>query len=501
MYKTHLVLLTLLVTSCTVGPDYVRPVAPITPQFKEQQGRAFVKAQDWKIAHPYDSVDKGEWWTLFHDARLNELENQLNHCNQNIANAVANYYQACALVDEARAGFFPTLAGILTISRQKQGGGSSSFINSSPTSDQTTVGTVPGTGIGGSRIRNIYSAFLEANWEPDIWGLVRRTVEANTAGAQANKALLASTRLSAQGSLAQFYFELRTLDRDQQLLNNTVKDYQQALKLTRNQYTSGVVSRADILQAQTQLQSAQAQAINNGILRSQYEHAIAVLIGRPPAAFSLPFMPLNAHVPVIPVTIPSVWLERRPDIAQAERLMQQTNAQIGIAVAAYYPVLNLSASVTATASNLSKLVSAPTLGWAYGLQLANTFFDGGLRSATVRAAQAGYMAQVASYRQTVLTAFQDVEDNLVALRLLKEQGLVQNQAAASAQQALQLITNQYKAGTVPYSNVITAQITAYTAQKNSYDVVGLQMTAAVGLIKALGGSWKNNCAAKICLAT
>lgn len=490
--KLTWIVFSFLLSACTVGPDYIRPKVTVPAKFKEAKGKSFAvaKNKDWKIAQPCDAVDRGKWWKIFHSRQLNALEEELNRCNQNIANALANYWQARAIVDEARASFFPTLTGAFNIFRQKFGGGATSFISTSGGTTTTgTAATATTSGAAAAMISTTYSAFLSANWEPDIWGLVRRTVEADVSAAQADQALLAVTSLSAQGSLAQYYFELRALDTDQELLDKTVVGYKKALQLTRNQYNSGVASQADVVQAQSQLEIAQAQAINNGILRSQYEHAIAVLIGRPPANFSMPFEPLRSKPPIIPVTVPSVWLERRPDVAQAERLMQQTNAQIGIAIAAFYPTLNLSGTVSAAGRSLGQLINSPAIGWAYGLQLAETIFDGGLRDATVRAAKAGYMAQVASYRQTVLSAFQDVEDNLVALRILKEQGIVLNQAAASAKKALALVLNQYKAGTVPYSSVITAQITAYTAQKNAYDVVGLQMTAAVGLVKALGGGW------------
>ncbi|CDZ76038.1 Outer membrane protein OprM precursor [Legionella massiliensis] len=485
-----LLIISLFLTSCSVGPDYHRPGVTLSTKFKEAKGSAFKPEpkDGWKLAKPQDEVNRGEWWKIFHDPELNALEEQLNLYNQNIANAVANYYQTQYIVDEARANYFPTVASAFNIFRQRQAGGATSFFSSSngTTSSQTAV---TGAVIPRARTNTTYSAFLTASWEPDIWGLVRRTVEADVAAAQANQALLAVTALSMQGSLAQFYFELRALDRDQQLLNDTVVGYKKALALTKNRYHSGVASRADIVQAQSQLETAQAQAINNGILRSQYEHAIAVLIGRPPANFAMHFLPLRARPPVIPVTIPSVWLERRPDVAQAERLMQQANAQIGVAVAAFYPSLSLSATASASGRNFYRLIHTPALGWSSGLQLAETIFDAGLRNATVGAAKAAYMAQIAAYRQTVLTAFQDVEDNLVSLRLLKEQSVVQDAAAASAQEALKLVINQYKAGTVPYSSVITAQIAAYNAQKAAYDVIGLEMTSAVGLVKALGGGW------------
>ena len=489
--KPKLALLSLftLLASCMVGPNYVRPPVTVPANFKEAKGKSFVvaKKKDWKLAEPRDTAKRGEWWKIFHEPRLNALEDELNHCNQSIANAYANYCQARAIVDEARASLFPTLVGAFNVFRQRQGGGATSFISSS--GGTTSTGTAATGSTQASFITVTYSAFLNASWEPDIWGLVRRTIEADASAAQASDALLAATRLSAQGSLAQYYFELRAVDRDQDLLDRTVVSYRKALQLTRNQYASGVASQSDILQAKSLLETAEAQAINNGIIRAQYEHAIAVLIGRPPANFSLPFSPLTGKPPVIPVEVPSAWLERRPDVAQAERLMQEANAQIGVAIAAYYPTLTLSGSVSAAGRSLHHLVSSPAVGWSYGLALAQTIFDGGLREATVRAAKAGYMAQVASYRQTVLAAFQNVEDNLVALRLLKEQGFVLAQAAVDAEKALRLVINQYKAGTLPYSSVITAQINAYTAQKNAYDVVGLQMTSAVALIEALGGGW------------
>lgn len=488
--KYSLVAIAIILCACTVGPDYHRPGVTLPIKFKEAKGKSFSapSPKHWKIAQPQDLLERGKWWLVFHDSELNVLEEELNHYNQNIANAVANYYQACAIIDEARASYYPLIVGNFSYLRQKQGGGATSFFSTSGGS--TSTGTAATGNTSRSSISSTYLAFLNANWEPDIWGLVRRTVESDIAAAQSSKALVAATRLSAQGSLAQYFFELRALDRDQQLLNETVMAYEKLLKLTRNQYNAGVASQADILQAKSQLEIAQAQAINNGILRGQYEHAIAVLIGRPPANFALRFKPLKATPPTIPVLIPSVWLERRPDIAQAERLMQQTNALVGVAIAAYFPTLNLSATVNAAGRSFHQLLSSPNIGWSYGLQLAQTIFDGGLRGATVRAARAAYVAQIAAYRQTVLAAFQDVEDNLIALRILREQGFVLNQAAISARKSLRLVINQYKAGTVPFSSVVLAQITAFNAQKNAYDTVGLQMSAAVGLIKSLGGGWQ-----------
>ncbi|MFA6302473.1 MAG: efflux transporter outer membrane subunit [Legionella sp.] len=478
--------LSVLVSACLVGPNYKRPLTVVPPKFKEAKGKAF---SQWKPIKPQDAVERGLWWQVFNDPLLNHLENELNAYNQNIANAAANYQQAMALVEEARSNYFPLLTATYNIFRQKAGGGSTTFFSTNGNS--TTTGTA-NTSVAGGKLptTTTYSSSLNATWEPDIWGLVRRTVEASMSTAQSDAALLAVTRLSAQAALAQYYFELRMLDKDQVLLDNTVNDYKKSLQLTRNQYRSGVASRADIVQAQTQLENAQAQALNNGILRGQYEHAIAVLIGRPPAALTLRKMPLTAKPPVIPVSVPSLLLERRPDIAQAERLVQTSSAQIGIAIAAYYPSLTLSGTGSAAGRSMHQLLHSPSLGWSLGLQAAETIFDGGLRKAVFRAARANYDAQVAAYRQVVLTAFQDVEDNLSALRILKQQRIVQEQAAASARLALKLVINQYKSGTVDYSSVITAQIAAYSAQKAANDVAGLEMTAAVALIKALGGGWE-----------
>lgn len=478
--------------SCKVGPNYARPLVAVSPQYKEAKKvtkrKAELLAKNWKPIEPQDGMNRGKWWELFQDPLLNDLETQLNIYNQNIANADANYRRALALVDQARAGFFPTLTGSFSLFRQKQGGGTS-FITSSDGTTSTGLATTSTTSVNLPTNTN-YSGFLNATWEPDIWGLVQRTVEANLATAQSDEALLAVTRLSAQGALAQYYFELRTLDSDQKFLDNTVTSYKKILLFTRHQYASGVAPFADVVQAQGQLESAQAQALNNGILRGQYEHAIAVLIGRPPAYFNLKFLPLKVKIPDIPQEVPSLLLERRPDIAQAERLVQNTSALIGVAIAAYFPNLTLSSSASAAGNSLHQLIHTPTLGWSAGLQLAEILFDGGYRRATVNAAKEAYIAQVAAYRQTVLSAFQDVEDNLIALRILKEQSIVQTKAAASAQLALKLTVNEYKAGTVAYSSVLTSQILAFSAQKAANDVNGLQMTAAVGLIKALGGGWR-----------
>jgi NodT family efflux transporter outer membrane factor (OMF) lipoprotein len=483
----------LLLSSCMVGPNYVRPTLVVPHQFKEEKGQTQIKkipgpdAKNWKLIQPQGRCERGDWWKIFNDPLLNDLEDQLNKYNQNIVNADANYRQALAIVDQARAALFPTLTGAFSIFRQREGSGTTSFISSSGGS--TTTGTASTSASGISLTSTTYSSVLSASWAPDIWGLVRRTIESDVATAQSDLALLAYTRLSAQGSLAQYYFELRTLDADQKLLDDTVTAYKKTLQLTRNQYASGVAALADVVQAQAQLETEQALALNNGIVRGQYEHAIAVLMGRPPASFSLKPMPLRVKFPIIPLEVPTVWLERRPDIAEAERLIQKTSALIGVAVAAYFPTLTLTGSGSAAGNSFHQLIHTPSTGWSAGLQLAETIFDGGYRSATVRAAKEAYYAQVASYRQTVLSAFQNVEDNLIALRILRQQLRVQNKAAASAKLALKLVINQYKAGTVDYASVITAQIAAYIAGKTANDDAGLLMSAEVGLIMALGGGW------------
>lgn len=473
-----------LVSSCVVGPDYVRPKVVVPPKFKETQAHKI-----WRPIKPQDATERGAWWEVFNDPILNKLENQLNLHNQNIVQAEANFRQSLAIVDEARANLFPTLLSSGSLFRQKQGGGTTSIISSSGGNTTTSVAN-SNTTLARTPTNTSYSTVLNASWEPDIWGQVLRTIEADVATAQSNEALIAVTRLSAQSSLAQYYFELRTLDNDQTLLNKTVDDNKKLLQLARHQYASGVVSRADIIQAQTQLETAQAQAINNGILRGQYEHAIAVLIGSPPAYLSILKKPYHYKLPLIPVEVPSLWLERRPDIAQAERLVQTASASIGVAIANFYPSLTLSGSGSSVGRSFHQLTHTPILGWSTGMQLAQTIFDGGFRKANVRAAREVYVSKVAAYRQTVLTAFQDVEDNLISLNVLGKQITIQQHAASHAQEALRLVINQYKAGIVPYSNVVTAQITAYSAQKTLNDVRGLQMTTAVGLIKALGGGWK-----------
>lgn len=458
-----------------VGPNYVRPTVNAPAHYKEAP-------RGWKVAEPRDAFNRGDWWTIFHDPKLNSLEQQLMTCNQSIVNAAATYDQARALVDEARANLFPTLTGTASLTRQRQVSGSSSSVN-------TSSGFVnSGSGSSG-KVFTTHSWLLDASWEPDLWGSVRRSVAAAKATAEADNAQLANVRLLSTAMLAQTYFQLRAADLDQKLLDDTVREYAKTLQLTKNRYASGVAARVDVVSAQSQWENARSLAINNHIARAQFEHAIAVLLGEAPTYFSIPPMPLRAKPPTVPLTVPSALLERRPDVANAERLAASANEQIGIALAAYFPTLPLSATATEQALNYAHWFSLPAVNWSIGAQLTDTILDGGLRSATIAAARANYQATVATYKQTVLTAFQDVEDNLASQRILKDQSIVANKAAADARFALTLVINQYKAGTVAYTDVITAQNTAYSAEKTAADLNGQRMVAAVGLIKALGGGW------------
>ncbi|RDU98523.1 efflux transporter outer membrane subunit [Trinickia dinghuensis] len=456
-------------SGCAVGPDYHRPSTPSAASYKETPA-------GWKVAEPADHADRGDWWSIYHDARLSALMDQLDTSNQTIAQYEAAYRQARALVAEARAAYFPTLGLTASASRAGQQFSSRS-------------GSLGSAGSGSSGISNSFSAGLDASWEPDLWGKVSRTVSAQKAGQQGAAADLANARLSAQATLAQTYFQLRALDATQKLLDDTVSAYTQALKLTQNQYGQGVVARSDVIQAQTQLQSAQAAAIDNGVTRAQDEHAIAVLVGQSASTFSIPPIPLAAEPPSVPVGVPSALLERRPDIAAAERKTAAANEQIGVAIAAYFPTLTLSAQGGYQNSVLSKLFTLPSRFWSVGPQLAATLFDAGLRHAQTEAARAAYDQQVAVYRQTVLGAFQEVEDDLASQRILAQEIVVQRQAVDSAKQALAIVTNEYKAGTVAYVSVLTAQTTAFSAEQKLASLAGQRMVSSVGLVKALGGGW------------
>ncbi|WP_249352112.1 MULTISPECIES: efflux transporter outer membrane subunit [unclassified Rudaea] len=467
--------LAVVLSGCAVGPDYKKPDVPGTDAYKDD---AWKEQAGWKPAQPGDTVERGAWWEVFADAELNDLMKQVDVSNQSLKQAEAQYRQASALVSGARASFLPTVTANLSATRtgrySTSGGGT------------VTGGTVA----AGKGYTNSYQLPISATWEPDLWGSVRRTVEGDVASAQASAATLANTRLSLQATLAQTYFQLRIADEQKRLLDDTVAAYQKALDLTQNQYNVGVAARSDVVQAQTQLKSAQAQAIDLGVARAQYEHAIAVLVGKAPAQFSLAAKSLKADPPKIPLELPSVLLERRPDVAVAERQAAQASAQIGVATAAWFPSLTLSATGGYSNSSWSKLLEAPSRYWSIGPKIAETLFDGGARRAQTAQARAGYDAAVANYRQVSLAAFQNVEDQIAALRILEQEAQAQDEAVKLAEQALAIAINQYRAGIVSYLNVITAQNTAYSNERTAITLLGTRYNDSIALIKALGGGWQ-----------
>jgi NodT family efflux transporter outer membrane factor (OMF) lipoprotein len=467
-------------TDCTVGPKYQRPAVESADVYKEADG--------WKVAQPSDAALHGNWWELFGDPQLNALEERVNVSNQNIAAAFASFMQARAVVKEARSQYFPTLTASPSVTRTR----SSANLASGTTAATGTGGAAGGTATvagGGGRIFNDFELPFDATWTPDLWGRVRNTVRGNLAAAQASAADLENTRLTAQAELAVDYYQLRTQDTLKQLLDQTVVAYQESLDLTKAQYETGIGTDEAVAQAEVQLRSTQAQDTNLGIARAQYEHAIALLVGQPASTFSIPPEPLKAAPPTVPIGVPSQLLERRPDVAASERLMVQANAQIGVAKAAYFPTLTLSAAGGFESSSASDWLTWPSRFWSVGPTLAETLFDAGLRRATVQQYQAAYDQTVATYRQTVLTAFQQVEDNLAALRILTLQLQQQDDAVSSSQRFLNIATDRYKLGLDPYLDVITAQ-TAYLSNEQTAVTLRMQqLTDSVQLIEALGGGW------------
>ncbi|TMG86926.1 MAG: efflux transporter outer membrane subunit [Betaproteobacteria bacterium] len=454
---------------CSVGPNYVRPVAEAPPAYKEAQG--------WKVAEPKDQQPRGNWWEVFNDPQLSSLLTQVEISNQTLKAAEARVREARALTQAARAAFFPVVTANASASRSGSGSGAA------------RVGSAGGQGSGGGGVGNSYNLALDVNWEVDLWGRIRRTVEASEATAQASAADLEAAKLSAQATLAEDYFLLRVQDAQIRLLNDTVAAYEKSLQLTRNQYAVGVVGRVDVAQAETQLSSTRAQAIDAAIQRAQLEHAIAVLVGKPPAEFSVAVADVPAGFPDIPPGIPSELLERRPDIAAAERRAAAANAQIGVAEAAFFPSLTLSATGGFQSSLLSHLISLPSRYWSIGTALAQTIFDAGLRRAQTAQAIATYDENVANYRQTVLAGFQEVEDNLAALRILEQEAVVQDDAVKSARESVTITLNQYRAGTANYLAVVVVQATALANERAALAILGRRLDASVALIKALGGSW------------
>lgn len=451
-----------LLGGCMVGPNYVRPPAPTAAAFKE--------AGDWKPAQPRDEVRRGKWWEIFGEPKLNALIEQINVSNENVRVAEARLRQAEAVVEQARAGLWPTLGVTATATRSR-------------------APNVAGAATNTTAPVNVFNLPLTASWAPDLWGSVRSNIESNVASAQASAAIVANVRLLAQAQLAINYFQLRVLDTRRQLLDTSVAAYQKSLDLTRNRYNAGVAARVDVVQAETQLKSTQAQAIDVGVQRAQFEHAIAILIGKPPAELSIEAEQLAVAIPDIPAGLPSQLLERRPDIAAAERQMAAANAQIGVAKAAYFPSLTLSASTGFRANSPPDWFTIPHRFWSVGPALAETLFDGGLRRAVTLQAQAAYDVNVATYRQTVLTAFQQVEDNLAALRILEQEARAQDDAVQAARQSTELTVNQYKAGTVNFLNVVIVQAAQLNNEGNAVSVLGQRLVAAVTLVQALGGGW------------
>lgn len=456
-------LLPLMLASCAVGPDYQRPAAPAATQYKEAGG--------WVSAAPADAIERGAWWELFGDPILNELMPRVAVSNQNVAAAAAAYAQARALVTQQRAAQFPT------VNLSGQGTRNAS---------DSTTGT--GTTVRGGTTMQVN---LGASWEPDVWGRLARAAEGARAGADASAADLATATLSAQGELAANYFSLRASDAQLALLRETIAGYQRVLQIAKNRYDAGVAPRTDQLQAQTQLANAQSDELALTRQRAQLEHAIAVLTGVAPAEFGLPPAPAwKPLLPAVPASLPSVLLQRRPDIAAAERRVAQANEQIGIAQAAWYPNLGLSASYGLGASTVADLFSAPTTAWSLGLSAVQAVFNAGLTRGRVDAARAAWEQTVARYRQTVLTAFQNVEDQLAATRVLAGQLEQRRVASASADQAEAQFLNRYRAGQVSYTEVVTAQVAALNARRSLTQAQADQLTTAVALIQALGGGWR-----------
>jgi NodT family efflux transporter outer membrane factor (OMF) lipoprotein len=462
-----------LLSGCMVGPKYVKPAAPLAPSYKETTN--WKEGDGWKIAEPDAALLRGKWWELYGDAKLNELEERVDPSNQTLKIAEANFRQARTAIRFNRAAEAPTIGTSPSISTIRSSANQPYF--------------PPSLANNGS---GDFTLPFDLSYEIDLWGRVRRSVTAAREEAQASAADLETARLSLHAELAVDYFEVRSADAQEQLLNDTVDAYSKALELTENRFLGGAAPKSDVAQAQTQLDAARVLATDIRVQRAQYEHALAILIGEPPAAFSLPPAPLNVQppqLPSIPVALPTQLLERRPDIAAAERRMAAANEQIGIAQVAYYPTLNLAAIAGFEGSSLLNWFNWPSRFWAVGPRMSETLFDGGRRQATTESARAGYDASVANYRQSVLTSFQQVEDNLVVLRVLSTESVQQHEATASAEETLHLFQNRYAGGVDTYLQVVTSQTTALANERNDIDLMRRRLEANVLLIKAVGGGW------------
>jgi NodT family efflux transporter outer membrane factor (OMF) lipoprotein len=457
-----------LFAGCSFAPKYAKPSVQTPTAFKELTPEQFKETDGWKTAEPKDDMIRGRWWEMFHEPELNAFESQVVVSNQTVAAALANFLAARAVVKQSRSQYFPTVSANPSVMRSRQ-----SSLSSPPISSTFTE----------------YSLPFDASWELDFWGRIRNTVKANSLEAQATLADLENVRLTVQAEVAVDYFQLRVLDAQKQLLDATVLAYQESLKLTQAQYDAGMASGQDVAQAETQLSTTLAQATDLGIQRAQLEHAIAMLLGQPASSFSIATDPLTANPVAIPFGVPSQLLERRPDVAAAERRVAEANAQIGVARAAYFPTITLSGSAGYQSTSVENLFSGPGLVWSVGSTLAQTLFDAGLRKAITEQARAKYQGTVANYRQTVLTAFQEVEDNLSTLRILSQELQQQNAAIESSQRYLTLANARYQSGLDSYLDVITAQTALLSNQRTALNLRMQQMTASVQLIKALGGGW------------
>lgn len=470
--------LALALAGCAVGPNYHRPTAPPSPTFKEAAG--------WTPSHPVDAIDKGAWWSMFNDAELNELEKRVEVSNQTVLQYAAAYRQAHEIVAEARASFFPTVGADLHASRSR--GGTATTSTAAGAGAATTGVGATSTPTSAAPISS-YQAVLEATWVPDLWGKIRRTVESDKTLAQASAADLANAKLSAQASLADDYFQLRVLDEESRLYTDSVASYERLVKLTKDQVQEGTQPQSAVLTAETQLYGAQASLIAVGVMRAKMEHAIAVLVGVAPSELTIAPAPFSRDVPTPPLVVPSTLLERRPDIAGAERRMASGNALIGVAVAAYFPDVTLSGDYGTAASSIGQLFKASSTLWSYGADATETLLDFGMRRAQVRAARAVYDQDVAVYRQTVLNAFQGVEDELASLRIYQDQQVVLLRTEDAARQTVTLDLDEYREGTVDYTTVIAAQATQLTASLNVLTVLQERFEASILLVENLGGGW------------
>ena len=454
----------LQLTACVIGPKYHQPPPPASHAYKE--------VGDWKPAEPNEKNLGGEWWKVFQDPQLDALEDQVNVSNQNLKAAEAQYRQARAALRYYRADYYPTVT-----------------TGPSATRERISSNRPPPNSIFNGITYNDYVLPFDVSYQADVWGRIRKNVESYREQAQASAADLAVVNLSMHADLAVDYFQARSLDAQEQLLNSTVTQYQQALDLNESRFHGGIASEVEVEQARTILQTTQAEAIDVGVARAQFEHAVAILMGKPPAEFSLPPLPLTAPPPHIPIGMPSDLLERRPDIAAAERLVASANAQIGVAKSAYYPLINLGASGGFESSVITTLINGPSGLWSIGLSATETIFDVGRRRSLNDQALAAYDSQVAYYRQTVLNGFQQVEDNLAAVRILENEAKVQDEAVAAAQRSLDLSVIRYKGGVTSYLEVITAQNAALADEVTAVNILGRRMANTVLLIQALGGGW------------